>query len=133
MNLSYAKRPVGMAILFSIITCGIYALYWVYQILNTFYIENNQPSKAVLDLILTIVTCGIYGIYLMYKIGKLESDLHGACGTQKDDSVLYLILSIFGLHIIVYAIVQSNINLLADRTSGGTNSTSSIGPGNENL
>jgi nitrate reductase NapE component len=104
-----------MAIVFTIITCGIYGLYWLYQILTSYYRLNNRPSNAGMDIVLSIITCGIYSIYLSYKIGKLESDAYQHYGMPpKDDAILYLILTIFGFSIIAYAIVQSNINALVD-------------------
>ena len=119
MDFYYSKRSVGVAILLSIITCGIYAIYWLYQILSTLYRLTNQQNNAGMDIVLTFITCGIYGIYLVYKIGKLESHAHYNMGLPpKDESVLYLILAIFAFHIVVYAIVQSNINNLIDRMHG---------------
>ena len=120
MDMYYYKRSVGVAILLSVVTCGIYGIYWYYQVLSTMYRLNNLPSNAGLDIVLTFITCGIYGIYLMYKIGKMESTAYHIMGMPpRDDSILYLILGLFGLHIVVYAIVQSNINTLADHFGGG--------------
>jgi len=135
MDLYTARRSIGQAIVFSIITCGIYMIYWLYQLLSSLYRLNNQPSSAGFDILLTFITCGIYGIYLMYKIGKLESGVNQNFDMpHKDDSVLYLILAIFSLQIIVYAIVQSNLNTLADNAGTGSGPDSGFGggPGNYN-
>ena len=130
MDLYYSKRSVGVAILLSIITCSIYAWVWLYHLLTTLYRQNNQPSNAAVDIVLYIVTCGIYGWYLMYKMGKLESGMHYNLRVQpKDDSILYLILGIFGLWIVVYAIIQSNINNLADHMNMGGGPPGGPGPG----
>ena len=105
------KREVPIAILLSIVTCGIYFLYWEYKIYDSLYKANNQPSSAGVDLLLSCVTCGIYFIYMMYKSGKMESSALAMYGLQeKDDSVLYMILGIFGLGIVSAAIIQTNIN-----------------------
>ena len=137
MSLFQSKKSVGVSILLSIVTCGIYAWVWFYQLLTTLYSQNNQPNNAAMDIVLSFVTCGIYFIYMMYKIGKLESGMHHNLGLPpKDDSVLYLILSIFGLAIVVYAIVQSNINNIADQMMrnhgmhGGSGFNQGQGPGN---
>ena len=119
MDLYYSKRSVGVSVILSIVTCSIYGWVWLYQLLNTMYRENNQPSNAGIDIVLSIVTCGIYYIYLMYKMGKMESALQYKMGMPpKDDSVLYVILTIFGLWIVAYAIIQSNINNMVDRMHG---------------
>jgi len=112
------RRSVGLGVVLSIVTCGIYSFYWLYQLLSAHYRLNNQPSNAGMDLVLSLVTCGIYFIYLMYKLGKLESDSYRAVGFTKDDSILYVILSIFSMSIVVYAIVQSNLNSLCDKIDG---------------
>jgi len=117
------KRSIGLAILFSIITCGIYFIYWEYKLWDSLYKANNQPSSAGVDVLLSFVTCGIYLIYMLYKGGKLESTaftLHNL--PPKDDSVLYLILGIFGLSIVSFCILQSNINnQLADAVNSTYN------------
>ena len=119
MDVYQDKRSVGVAILLSIVTCGIYGYYWLYKLLCTHYRINNQPNNAGMDIVLYIVTCGLYGIYLGYKMGKLESTTHHVMGAPpRDDSILYLILNIFGLWIVVYAILQSNINTLVDQFGG---------------
>ena len=130
MDMYYYKRSVGVAILLSFLTCGIYAIYWYYQVLTSLYRLNNLPSNAGVDIVLTIVTCGLYGIYLAYKIGKLESSMHHIMGLPpRDDSILYLILSIFSLDIIVFAIVQSNINAMVDQVSARGPGGPGFGPG----
>jgi len=125
MDLYGIKRSVGMAVVLSIVTCGIYALYWLYQILSAHYRLNDKPNGAGMDIVLGIITCGIYSIYLMYKLGKLESEtFQEHTSTFKDESVLYLILAIFGLSIVVYAIAQSNLNNLPNYMDGsGTGGT----------
>lgn len=116
MDMYYYKRSVGVAILLTFLTCGIYGIYWYYQVLTSLYRLNNLPSNAGLDIVLTFVTCGIYGIYLAYKLGKLESTAHYMMALPpRDDAILYLILTIFGFGIIAYAIVQSNINTMVDQ------------------
>ena len=110
------KRGVAMAVVFTFITCGIYAIYWEYKILDSLYKANNLPSSAGVDVLLSIVTCGLYGLYMLYKAGKMESTAMRLYGLpEKDEGALYLILGIFGLAIVSFAILQSNINnILAD-------------------
>jgi hypothetical protein len=109
------KRSIPLAIVLTIVTCVIYAWYWLYKILSAHYRLSGQQNNAGLDIILSFVTCGLYYYYLSYKMGKLESATYAARGLPpKDDSVLYLILSLFGLWIVNYAIMQSNLNKIAD-------------------
>ncbi|MCL2499328.1 MAG: DUF4234 domain-containing protein [Defluviitaleaceae bacterium] len=114
-ELQYMRRGVAAAIVFTVITCGIYGIYWLYQILTAQYHLNRRPSSAGMDIVLSIITCNIYTIYLMYKMGKMESEAYRNYGMYpKDDAILYLILGIFGFSIISYAIIQSNMNALVD-------------------
>lgn len=106
------KRNVGLCILFSFITCGIYTLYWMYKITEDVnYYSDDSSTSPGLAILLSFVTCGIYFLYWTYKMGKqIEIGQERAGIRSSDDSVLYLILSIFGLSIIAMAIMQSNIN-----------------------
>ncbi len=100
------KRSVGLAILFSIITCGIYGLYWFICLTN----DSNKLSKiktagGVKAILLTLITCGIYQFYWFYMLGKkIESYDNSSSG------VVHLLLGLFGLGIISYAMAQSTIN-----------------------
>ena len=113
------KRSIPMAIIFTILTCGIYEIYWNYKIWDSLYRANGLPSSAGVDVLLSIVTCGIYGLYMLYKAGKMESDAFKRYDLgDKDDSVLYIVLAIFSFGIISNAILQSSINnQLADRVN----------------
>jgi len=105
------KRSIGMAIVLCIVTCGIYAWFWVYKVWDSLYKANDMPSNAGTDLLLSLVTCGIYYIYMYYKAGKLEASAFARHGLQqKDDSVMYVLLAVFGFWVISLAILQSNIN-----------------------
>ena len=76
--------------------------------------EKRSPGVVIL---LSIVTCGIYLIYWFYKYGKLQAEM---CQRAKmvvtDNSVVYLVLAIFGLSIIAVAIMQSQFNTIWDNT-----------------
>ena len=112
--MSPQKRSVGIVILLSILTCGIYYLYWTYSITNDVneYLQDNDTSGGMV-LLFSIITCGIYSIYWYYKMGKRISYCQEKAQIRvSDDSVLLLILSIFQLHIVGAAIVQSNLNKL---------------------
>jgi len=110
------KRSIGLAILFTILTCGIYALYWLVKLNDEANaLSETEGMSGGIVLLLTIVTSGLFGIYWCYKVGKTmhaAQELKGA--KASDNSILYLILALFGLGIVVYAIVQSDINALVE-------------------
>lgn len=114
----FERRNIGLNVVLSIITCGIYAIYWFYQIAQDF--ENTQtPGKvnmsAGMIILLDILTCGIYGYYVYYKWGAQTPEVFALYGRQKEDkSILYLLLSIFGLGIVNICLIQNDLNELAD-------------------
>ena len=108
------KRNLAVSIILTIVTCGIYGIYWF--IVMTDDTKNvsgdiNGASGGVAFL-LTLVTCGIYGYYWCYKQGEKLNEAKMQRGIMVDSSasVLYLILSIFGLSIVSYALMQSELN-----------------------
>lgn len=109
------KRSIGVAILLSIITCGIYIIYWMYKITKDVTSFNGENTNPAMELLLMFVTCGIYTYFWNYKMGKrlYTAQLNAGDTHASDESVLYLILAIFGLGIVSVAIMQSNINKLA--------------------
>lgn len=104
------KRSVGLAILFSIITLGIYGLYWFICLTNdSNKISNIKTAGGVTAVFFTIITGGIYGLYWFYMMGKkLQAYDNSSSGA------LHLLLGLFGLGIISYAIAQSTINRYVD-------------------
>ena len=65
-------------------------------------------------VLLTIVTCGIYGLYWAYKQGEKIDAAKANRGVASGNSgILYLILSIFGLGIVAWALMQNELNQMA--------------------
>ena len=110
------KRNVGLAIVLTIITCGFYGIYWFITITDEAnYLSGENETSGGIAFLLTIVTCGIYKFYWNYKMGKVMMRAQENVGIySSDNSILYLILSIFQLDIISYSIIQSDINKIAD-------------------
>jgi H+/Cl- antiporter ClcA len=109
------QRSIALYVVLSIVTCGIFALYWYYTIATDIYNSNNTlGTTPIVTLLLNIITGSIYGMYAYYKWG---SALNAVCVEKgipgEDRSVLYLILSIFGLGIINMALIQSDLNQMA--------------------
>ena len=114
------ERNIAACVIFSIITCGIYGLYWIYKITEevnkiTDHMDDTSPGIVIL---LGIVTCGIYYIYWAYKIGeKLKGYYAGKKTPQGEDlPILYLILMIANYiacgicAIVCYCLMQDQIN-----------------------
>ena len=106
------ERSIPQCIIFSIITCGIYGLYWLMKLNDeTLELTGQEGQSGVMVLLLTIVTCNIYGMYWAYKQGeKISAMVEKRGGAASNNAILYLILCIFGLNIIAYALMQDEIN-----------------------
>lgn len=99
------KRNIALAVLFSIITFGIYGIYWYCCLTNDSNKINPKEATASagLAVLFNIITFSIYSIYWSYKMAK-----------KLDENVLlYVLLSLFGFDIIVWALAQDHINKIA--------------------
>ena len=107
------KRNVALCVIFSIVTCGIYGLYWMAQINNCANELADPPKKTGggVAVLLTIVTLGIYGFYWAYKMGGLlDAALAKRSMPTQNRNVIYLILQVIGLGFVGWILMQSTIN-----------------------
>ena len=111
-----ARRDLAVAIILSIITCGIYGIYWfIVMTEDVNALTDDHKTSGGMAFVLTLVTCGIYGIYWAYSMGKRMYEYQSARGENvSDNSVLYLVLTIFGFGIVVYALLQDTLNKYAE-------------------
>ncbi len=107
------KRSIGKAIVLTLVTCGIYGIIWMISLSNELSAYLGEPQEGGTEILLCIVTCGIYAIYWYYKMGqKLVRAKQRAGQYSQDNSVLYLVLGLFGLGIVSLALMQSAANEL---------------------
>lgn len=102
-------RNIAIAVILSIVTCGLYGIYWMIKLndeINQICGDTQATSGGVVFLF-TLITCGIYGWYWMYKMGEKCDRIKGVDGNS---GILYLILGIFGLSIVNYCLMQDTIN-----------------------
>ena len=110
------KRDPIMVLILGILTCGIYAIYWVYktssEIRDALGREDINPA---LDAVLSLLTCYIWLIYLAYKYPQLLLQLQERAGLPRNDiSLVSLILAIVGLSPISFFMIQSELNNVWD-------------------
>ena len=111
-------RDIAIAIILSIVTCGIYGIFWIISLTNDANKVADRPTDTSggMVILLTIITCGIYGIYWNYKMGqKIYEAGQRYNKSIIDNSVLYLVLSLFGLAIVNYALMQSDLNKFSNK------------------
>lgn len=115
------KRSIASVIILSIITCGIYSLYWLVVTTNDIELALGEKSDGTCRsggaaLALSIVTCGIYTLYWYYKEAQRVQTLAEARGLRPSSTEgwVYILLCVFGLEIVAMALLQDELNRVAD-------------------
>ena len=110
-------RNIGLYLVLSIVTCGIFMIYWLYSIardVDDICRAHNQPVSQfppMVHVALIYVTCGLYGLYFFYTSSKkLHSISYNNGYRAPDDSIINMILVLFGLMVVANCIIQSCIN-----------------------
>lgn len=108
-------RGVGMAVVLTFLTCGIYGLVLLYKIgdeLNR-HQDRNRINPGV-DLLLTLCTCGLWSFVIMYKYpAALREIAQAESRPVVDITVPCLLLSLLGGFpgwLAAIAILQSEVN-----------------------
>lgn len=111
------KRNIAMCIILTLVTCGIYGIYWFYCMVEDLNKVSNDPSPTSggMAILLTLVTCGIYSLYWYYKAGnQLSTAKRMRTGYPgESNSVLYLVLGLLGLGIVSECLIQNELNQMA--------------------
>ncbi len=109
------RIEIAAGIIFSVITCGFYNIYWNYrQMAAVNQLLGRHEFDFVQWLILAIITCGLYHIYYEYKMGsELQGWLSGHGRPVSPNLALTgLLLSVFGLTVVADAVYQHELNKL---------------------
>jgi hypothetical protein len=112
-----SHRSIALAIVLSLVTLGIYGLYWMYCLVRDLSAASGDDSGfgggAV--VLLGIVTGGLYWLYWYYKAGGKVNRIHYLDGRPQDGSlgILYLLLALFGFSIVSMALIQNELNKVA--------------------
>ncbi len=119
MSIGQKRDPI-MIIVFSLLTCGIYGIYWFYMVITEIKDAlGRQDINPALEIVLGIVTCGLYFIYLVYKYPQLMLEMQSRVGLPRNDvSLISLLVTIFGLFPVAMFIIQSELNKIWDAASG---------------
>ncbi len=110
-----STKNIALSLFFTIISFGIYGLYWLYCIADSFekeHLSENLGISPGMFILVSIATCGIFNIYAFYKWGHLTAELMEKHGKKHDENrvIIYLIFSLFGLSIINLCIIQDDFN-----------------------
>lgn len=103
-------RNIVVAIILSIITCGIYGIYWTIMMTREAVSVKDPTDSAVLEILLMLFLPFV-GFMMVEK--KFTEGLAAQGIAHQDNSVLYLILGLIGLGIVPMCMIQSDLNKLA--------------------
>lgn len=110
------QKNIALCIILSLVTCGIYGIVWFVNLTDDTNNAVGQPgTTGIVAFLLTLVTCGIYGWYWAFKQGEKLDNAKNERGIASSNSgILYLLLQLFGLGIVAYALMQDSLNKLAE-------------------
>lgn len=110
-----SQRNIALAIIFTLITCGIYGIYWFIVLTNEVgEVSGDTSFTGGKHFLLSLITCGVWSFIWAYQVGQHIAEAQRQRGYMAtDNSILYLILTFFGLGIVTYALVQMDVNKLA--------------------
>lgn len=107
------QRSIALSIVLSILTCGIYSLFWMAFMINDICDLKGEPRKGGLGVLLSVLTCGLYGLYLYYKMGEDLDEIKTSRGIMSSNSgLLYLILALIALPFVSTILIQDSLNKL---------------------
>lgn len=111
------ERNIIVCVLLSIVTCGLYTLYWVYCLHNEMNAisQEPEPMNGALVILLFLVTCGIFPMIWYYKMGTLTDRIKGSNGNT---GIIFLLLVwLVGVgQLISLAMIQDTVNNVARGT-----------------
>jgi hypothetical protein len=102
-------RNIAVCLILSLVTCGIYNMYWQYaQMQSVNQMLNEERYSFWRWFLFTMLTCGIYHVYHEYR---LSTDIAKVLKREpSNEGLIAILLSLFGFSFVVDAIQQSQIN-----------------------
>lgn len=107
------QRSIVVCILLSIVTCGIYGIYWMIKLNDELNASAGKPNATSggMVFLFTLITCGIYGYFWYYKMGENVDAIKTSKGlVSSNTGIIYLVLGLFGLGIVNYCLMQDTLN-----------------------
>src|SRR5688572_8007604 len=71
------KRNPAAVVLFSILTFGLYAYYWLYATTSELKQETGRRDLSpLLDALLAFITVGVWGVWAGFRNARIAHQLH---------------------------------------------------------
>lgn len=117
------RNPIVVVVL-SVLTCSIYAYYWLYVTTDELRRETGRSDLSpAIDLLLAIFTAGLWGMWATYRNARIVHEELRAAGVARDDKSLPIALfhaaTFFtgGAWLVAVAILQDELNALHDEVA----------------
>ena len=116
-------HDIIVRVLFTIVTCGLYGLYWMAQVTNDVHKLSGKPTCASggKAAFFSVITCSFYFYYWMYKIGGELVEARRSLGLKLDaESNMTYTIVIIAMTFVVTAVssLQAIGNLPEDAFDG---------------
>lgn len=103
------QRNIGLCIVLSVVTCGIYWVYWYMCVTDEANLISGIPDTGGLtSVIFSLLSCGLYDFYWAYRIGEKLDALRNGNGFPSGNFPLLLLgieLGGFVLYTFAYALI----------------------------
>ncbi len=103
------KRNLVSCILLTLVTCGIYGIYWNIMLAKEGVSVKDPVDSALLEIVLMLFLPFV-GIFLVER--KFAEGCAARGIAHSDNSIVYLILSLLGLGIVSVCMLQNDLNKL---------------------
>lgn len=104
------QRNIVTCILLTLVTCGIYGIYWLIMLAREAVSVKDPMDNGILEIVLMLFL-PFLGVFLVEK--KLAEGCAAKGIPHTDNSILYLILGLVGLGIVSVCMMQNDLNKLA--------------------
>ena len=120
------KRSIGTCIVLSLLTFGLYSIYWEYLLVKNTRSIKKDNSSCVKEM-LCLLFVPFYSLYWWFTRGKLvrnEFSKHGYSASSNETA--FLVLALFGLEIVAMAIMQDDFNSLPSESTQSIQRSASL-------
>src|SRR3989338_3680426 len=117
------KSNIALDVVFVILTCGIYDLFWQYrQMKFVNYLLQETKFSFLRWFIFMILTCGLYNLFHQYVMAKDIVSIQGKYSLEKSQDLpaISVVMSVVSVGIIADAIQQYEMNQIIDRLTMNT-------------
>jgi uncharacterized sodium:solute symporter family permease YidK len=105
------QRNIVTCILLTLVTCGIYGIYWTIMLAREAVSVKDPADNGLLEIVLMLLLPFV-GFFMAEK--KLADGCQARGVAHTDNSILYLILGLIGLGIVNFCMMQNDLNKIAN-------------------